>query len=54
MEVAERRERERQRRQAECGKCIYRASLEWRGNLLEICKKKRGYGRRCWFFEERP
>jgi len=52
-EVAERRERERHRKQEQCGNCVHRLSVEWRRQPLDACGKKRAYGWRCWMFEER-
>jgi uncharacterized protein YlaI len=54
MEVAARRQRERQRREAACGKCEHRISMEVRGQPVEACgKRRRNYGVRCWMYEEK-
>ena len=55
MEVAARRERERQRMTAECGACVHHVSIIWHGEMLDACEKRsRTFGRqRCTWFKER-
>jgi hypothetical protein len=53
MQVAERRQRERQRREAACGQCIHHVSLTLAGQAINRCSQRRAWGWRCWMYEER-
>ena len=52
--VYERTQREERRKQAACGKCVHRVSMGFGSETHERCtQKRRTYGYRCWYYEEK-
>ena len=50
--VAMRKEEDELRKARACGECMHRKSMEFRGEVVNICDlKRRTYGRRCELFE---